>query len=582
MIRNQTQPVWGQQLETIGSEWQYRDPQGWGNIQFESEEDASDMEDYQPDYQHPDLTSHISHPTLLRMMSALGSRACYPLNTYRGCSRGPYLSGQNFQLNLVDDYGNEVIRDYRLEEPWREQLLTVSEAYEMVNDRADFIAGHYAQPGELFHCGYEICRGQRTSQLNGTHGEWTNGDDFAKKMVNTGLKERRKKQRKQVARGVVRAASSVAGAYIGDANVKLARMALATGSRGLKKQREGSQVTKLGLCASKLLQSYISPLSVEGVCIPKPPAQMSWKVRIIKRGVAYIGVNGFGYVAVAPTLVNDTPCLFTTKANSTSTKLTAPALNLNFSDTTLSTTNPENITLPTPYNTAHLNVVNADGYNRVVTGRICSATLSCQYAGKAVDQQGLMVGYVDMSGGRILGDQANYGAAGDTGNGYNMADLMSLLNADVEMNKGQMTIPIIPDSEEATEYPYDMLLTSDSQNTRRCYPYSSRVYYTDYANVAFPTPRLCGGAVACIAFTGTPGSSVYYEYVQHCEYVGANVSPIAATQTDIDLNGYTVVRDMLQKARSRAYTSNGETFRSCLKKVMAETKTVFSKEYRTK
>lgn len=552
------------------------DLHGWGNTL-----DCFNLErvaEYSP--ASVDLSHRIFDPVLQQMLVRLKSMHLenVPLKdiSYVHYCHTPYLKEKN-------DWTHEC---------WS-RIPTTEECYEDVNDRADFLQGyiHYGPADEhTRHCGFEICRSQRCSsnyssdQLNGSNGEWTGTDDLkkiSKSLQKQGLQSKRKKQRKQLARSAVRIASSVAGAYVGEENVKLARMALASVGRSRKANSSPSEGVTLGACASRLLQSYVDPFTADQVCIPKPPGNPTWKLRVMQRGVAFIGESGFGYVAAAPSLVNDTPTLFFTTSNFTGKRLTAPAPNLSFNDMGASNTTPSCLAINNPFSTSHLIVPNPDSTNRQIQGRICSASLRVQYAGKSVDQQGLIVGYCDPSGTGVLGDQVNWAASGTTGNGYDMSELMALPYADVELNKRQMCLAIVPDNDAATDFPNAIPL-STAQEAEFCYPYCNKQYYQDLATPSFPNPRRCGSATAVIAFTGTPGSSVYFEYVQHIEYSGPGIPIRSLTPSEIDLNGSSVVRDVVNRARVLQYSSNGLNFQQCVKQAMRERKIKFGKGYLTK
>ncbi len=375
---------------------------------------------------------------------------------------------------------------------------------------------------------------------------------------------------KRVARNV---AAGVASQYIGSSNTQMARVAINSIGRQLRggtvPKSLSSPPTFLGACATKLLQSYISPFSVDNVCIPTPPGLPTRKVRLYLRGVATIGLKGFGFVAVAPCLARDRPAVFYTSSTYNLDILSAPSTDLAWTATATQYT-PTMVALPGGYAAEDYDAQGIDPTRPYVEGRVCSASLSVQYAGKAVDQQGLIVGYLDLAASSVLGDAHVSTAAG---NGYSLTQLMALAYSDVEMNKGKMVLPIIPDTQGVDDF-----IEQNTSTTEHIYPYSGKTSYLDGSS---PTRLAIGTCPAVIAFSGPAGSSVYFEYVQHIELKGSLVPSSMMTGNDIDEVGYTIVRDMVSKARM-AQQSNSKPFAACVRDVMQRHNVHFGNGYRTK
>lgn len=390
---------------------------------------------------------------------------------------------------------------------------------------------------------------------------------------NKNRKNGAKKMRNKIKRVARNAASAVASQYIGSANTQMARVAINSIGRQIKGQKVprplSNPPTILGRCASRLLQSYISPFNVDNVCIPTPPGLPTRKIRTYIRGVATIGLKGFGFVAVAPCLCRDRPAVFYSSATYNLDNLSAPSTDLAWNATPSQYT-PNMVAVSGSYGADDFDRQGIDPNNPYVEGRICSASLSVQYAGRAVDQQGLIVGYLDLASSSVLGDAHLSTAAG---NGYTLTQLMSLAYADVEMNKGKMTMPIIPDSQASDDF-----LEQNTATSAHYYPYSGRTSYLDGSS---PARLVIGTCPAVIAFSGTVGASVYFEYVQHTEVKGSLVPSSMMTGNDIDEVGYTVVRDMVSKARN-LQQGTSKPFISCIRDVMRQHNVIYGEGYRTR
>jgi len=369
------------------------------------------------------------------------------------------------------------------------------------------------------------------------------------------------KKVKKIARNAV---ASVAGQYIGAENVKMARVAINSVAKTIR-----PKPTILGLCASKYLLAYLQPFQVDGVCIPVPPSTPTVKQRTYVRGVANIGTNGFGFIAVAPTLCNDRPCIYSSTSSFTPIVTSSPVSDLTFAaQSGGGALYPALTYLPTGVSFSILNSGSGtDPLNTSVEGRIVSACINVQYSGKAVDQQGLIVGWNSLQSVSVVGDTHT---SATNPNGYSLSDLMSQPTADVEMNKSRICLPIFPSDTRPDDFS-DYGGSSD----RHAFPYSEEVTYQDSSGAK------TGAPVAVIAFTGTASSTMYYEYVQHVEYKGTFFAPNRYTQSEVDFVGYTIVKDIISKARFMTSSTNGKSFDQCIKMVMNELNIKIGREYRT-
>lgn len=362
-----------------------------------------------------------------------------------------------------------------------------------------------------------------------------------------------------------RVASAAASQYVGEANVKLLRSTLAQTARLAK----SASTIKLGRCASKFLKSYIDPFSVDQVCVPNPPSQPSMKLRLYVRGVCAIGTQGFGFIAVSPTLCKDRPVLYATQANYAQSATAAPVTDVTFLLQFSGGANyPGTVYLNSPFDFSQFQSSGVDSTQTSVEGKIVSASLRVQYAGTNLNQSGLMCSFGSTVGASVLGDSHTSGTGG---NGYTMAQAMSFAYSDVEMNKKQMQLTIF-----GGDFKTDDFTDSSNNAVKNVFPYCEGNAYTDSSLVS------TGAPTSCICFTGVAGQSMYYEYVQHVEFKGTAVSPSMLTATEGDWQGYTIVRDIVARSQILLAESNGKDLKRAVSEVMRKMGVSFGNQHLTR
>lgn len=403
------------------------------------------------------------------------------------------------------------------------------------------------------------------------------GKEFSSDVTGDGPSADKRRRRKN-ANSLKRVVATLASIPLGPEPVKAARAAAAIVGRQKKKKREQSRKKStliLGRCATKLLTSYSEPFSsrADGVCLPIPPFTRTQKVRSYVRGIGYIGAAGFGFVAVAPCLANDAPCVYYTPTAYGMSNLGAPVNNLTWAAQSAGGINfPAWAALPSlPYSSKDLLLNDEDFANQPVDGRICSACLKLTYTGTVLNQSGLMVGYDDPMKANVLGDQF---VAGGSANGYYMNNLMSFTASEIETTRKTIMLPITVSSSQQQEFPHSDLTTSTSVRAR-IYPYSSGAYYEDIDVVRN------GHAVSTIAISGVPGQSFFFEYVQFVEYKGPRVPQSMLTEVDADYDGFVAVSDLVNKAKEEAAADFGKTFNQVLAKTMNKLEIQRGSGYRT-
>lgn len=182
------------------------------------------------------------------------------------------------------------------------------------------------------------------SQLNGTHGEYTNSDD-----VKTSRKKLGGKPKKTV-----------------------------------RRRRQSRRGRRVGLthCANKYFQAVRDPFGVEaiGACVPTMPAFPSQKAHAFVRDVTVtVGTLGVGYIVWQPCLANDLVSVWATASN-------FAHVGIDFSS--LATGVLPIVVSDSPYAADQLT-----GSVAPVTGRLVSAGMRCRYTGTELNRGGQVYAY---------------------------------------------------------------------------------------------------------------------------------------------------------------------------------------------
>lgn len=383
--------------------------------------------------------------------------------------------------------------------------------------------------------------------LNGNNGEVTNTDDYkkGKKLVQNsqGQKKKKiKKQRSNLLRSLGRAgAKAVIGAVAtkvtGNAAIgALSGPAIYGGVARLLKysSSDAKNVLHLSDAASRLLFAYMYPFDerVKGVKSIRSPAQPSYSVTGFIRGTGYIGLQGFGFVEISPTLANDTVCCSYTTAAYNYTVTSA-----NSTDSAIATGGSSfpayAVMSNLPYNYATL-TSNTPG--SIISGRINVASLTCAYVGTVLNSSGQYYAYADPDNDSVVG--ANHTSANPP-LGYSAANLSTKDACEISSvgPKSMSRIVVLPSNNYEMDYS-----ANNNTNLRKAYPFSQGQTQTD-ANT--------GASCAVIAITGKAGEPFYFEAIVHAEYIGSGVVQSLLTESQSDAVGY----DALQTIEARAQRS---------------------------
>lgn len=431
--------------------------------------------------------------------------------------------------------------------------------------------------------------------LNGNNGEWTNGDDMPKKVKTAKQKQRsqRKNAKKAFARDL---GKMVAADFVGNTLTDVGYMVGARTARGVKRTIKntkkmvpsiinsarsmiptfGGKTLHLSDAASRYLQAFLNPFDerVSRVKIPRPPAQRSFPVTGFIRGSGFIGLQGFGFVAMNPCLANDVPAvLATTAAYNQSITGTLPNDTVWNDPSTVNGTanNPAAYActnLPYTYGTL-VTTASAPSSSVFIGGRNVSCSLRVWYTGTTFYEGGQYFAYVDPEGENVLGD--NHAAASPP-TGLSAAQFASKDATEILKVKGQNEMRIIKFTTDPNMDDYPRL---NSASIRKVYPQSGGMSYNGTLN------GIVGFFPAVVCVTGTAGQPFYWEYIVHNEYIGPGVAQSLFTDTDTDAVGYDCVKNILAHAQRDVATNPRLTLSKALKQEMAKQGVVFGHSQRS-
>lgn len=253
-----------------------------------------------------------------------------------------------------------------------------------------------------------------------------------------------------------------------------------------------------------------------GASIPNA-AGLTQKVTAFIRGVASVGAGGVGFIAVSPALANDAISMFTSDANYALGHIVPLVAN----DTPSVGVNSVRV-LNLPYETSAF--VSGQLEAPHLAGRIVSCSLRVQYIGTTLQQSGLVYHYRSPKHSSAISH-----TSGGASNAANLATLSSHRETWIRANDRTVS--------ETSDFPHDITectlrefapneyKNDPSALTAAVYPYSkANNDFFDAAGTAFnftgPGAVRVGAPTMVVAFTGTPGNSVEFEYVVHAEFAG--------------------------------------------------------------
>lgn len=408
------------------------------------------------------------------------------------------------------------------------------------------------------------------SQLNGSHGEWTESDDVAGKRQQRGKGGGKKRQpntlpkrrepRPQPKKAVRRLARSVARETgIGFAANFIGEEAARGGYQMIARAMRPKTLS-LSAVASKYLQSFVTPFgtNVSQASVPKNPATRSYKVTGFMRGTAYIGDTGMGFIALAPTLCKDRPCVYFSPNGYGMSTVAPPPTDLTYNDSAAGGGQyPANAKMSNlPYTYSELTTQNATNTNDIV-GRIVSASLRVYYTGTTFYEAGQYLAYADPDNLNVLGEQHN---STTNSNGYSATSLSQKDACEITSVRRdkEISLVVLGVNEDMDDY-----ARSNGHEVRKAYPYSSNSHYADSASAK------AGIAPALIMVTGTADQPLYFEVVIHAEYIGPGVVQALLTDTVVDVVGYDAVKCVLQHAQREVAANPRLSFKQAVKAELA-------------
>lgn len=275
----------------------------------------------------------------------------------------------------------------------------------------------------------------------------------------------------------------------------------------------------LSECAARYAVAIADPWSpqAEGACVPTHPSRPSQKVTAYRKGNVVIGEDGYGFVAVAPCLVNDQPCIWHTNQGTytgdvANCSADSPALGVGSSHLTNN-----------PYTTSQFTDVAAGRFAIPVSGRIVSAGLSVEYTGTELDRAGNTVCFVDPDHNSVAGLQ--YTA------------IETRRESSYETNgasRMKCSISACGLTEKELQYTDPQSNFTQPQQILTTYPFSPPLSTVGTYDTYLGAPMMI------VWVTGTPGSTWHYEYVQHSEFIGSVCDPVL-TSNITDAKGFELV-----------------------------------------
>ncbi len=388
--------------------------------------------------------------------------------------------------------------------------------------------------------------------------------------------KQKRRNKKKVFKAIAREALiHQVGDFVGKSNAKLAYKAVASAIPKGRRSRQPRRGVVLSKMASMYGRAFATPFSesVKFVGIPRNPAQPSYKVTGFLRGTGAIGTTGFGYIAIAPTVCNDRPCVYYTTSSYARSITAAPP-----SDLTIAGSKGGGATFPAwaemanlPYTSTQLNTsINVSNSQAEVGGRVVACAVRMEYTGTVLDRSGQFFAYADPQCMNVLGDnhtQANDGT-GYTTTTLSTKDACEIINLQI---KNSAELVVLPSDENMDDYP-----RASNSAVRKTYPYCSGSSYTvqtsDTGN---------GAATALIAVTGKAGSTFYFEVVTHVEYIGPAIPQGLLTENAADVVGFDTIKNVLVRAQRSVASQPNLTFRQAYNYELRKEGIVYGKGPRT-
>lgn len=273
-----------------------------------------------------------------------------------------------------------------------------------------------------------------------------------------------------------------------------------------------------------------TPFSMQarGCGVPSFPSVASQKATGFLNGVAVVGVNGMGFLAVSPCLANDAGVVYYSEA-------TYGQNSIQIDPSATGQTSRNMTSLPWD---GDLLVDGTASAPSSVRGRIIATGVRVRYIGTELERGGRLVTYVSPSHSNLNGASFD-----------RLASRAEAVRLPVSREWVEMTI--FANTTDELEYPGHLYgAVGQSEYIRAVYPCSNN----ETLNAAGGSSTFKGAVPLAFIFTGTPGNQFEYEIITHCEYVGASTSSFV-TPSHCDIEGMSKV----QNAASQCGMARGGT-----------------------
>lgn len=296
-------------------------------------------------------------------------------------------------------------------------------------------------------------------------------------------------------------------------------------------------------CAAKYAIAIADPWNSRalGACVPHPPARLSRKCTSFTRGIITIGSGGYGFIAVAPTIANDTASIYysgATYAGNIIDASNAPFVGV------IKATQP-NI----PYTADQVTTVDTNGVT-AVRGRVVSSALSLKYIGTELTRGGRVMCYSSP-------DHSNI-------NNFDAADLGARSESDFSTPSYErekcwtVSYGILDNEWEYSDANNDV--SFDEAYLERAFPLSKGQRLTGLTEDASSGAVIMGALI-----TGVPSNTFEFEVVQHLEYVGA-LAESAMTESSADPAGLALVQSAAARTFREKKNSPDDSFKKCFRR----------------
>jgi len=258
--------------------------------------------------------------------------------------------------------------------------------------------------------------------------------------------------------------------------------------RYTKKSNQAIQID-IPACSKHYIKALFDPFTTDaGVCIPTGNFPIpSQKVKATIKGSFILGTTGYGFIALYPSLANDTVATYETGVTSVGGANTAASSFTNLSNSLFTRL---------PYTQADIET------NKTVSGRVVAAGIRVRYAGREDARSGIWLGVEDQD----------------------HADLSLALT----YNQLQQFYPNSESARPSGDDKWDMAV---------CYSGPTAPHMIEFVNVCYPIQPTEQTTVnppspIVIYCQGLAGDPIEFEASIHCEYIGRSVESKTPSHAD--------------------------------------------------